>query len=120
MLLKTTENFSVLKQSGATLGFLLINFMDENAYLRMYVVSKRHIYNLSEFSHSKDLQKLITSYVPGTEEIASNFVFNIKFHLKSRSSIYMLLGVFIIFFSLSVNRFMNTKMQSFSLAKSQK
>jgi len=30
--------------------FLLINFMDENACLHVYVVSKQHTYNLSEYS----------------------------------------------------------------------
>jgi len=117
---ESNGKFFNLKQSGATLVFLLNNFMDENAYLHIYVVAKRLFFLFWEFSHGKDLHKLITSCVPGTEESASNFVINIKFDLKSRSSIYMLLGVFIIFFSLSVNRFLNTKMQSFPLAKSQK
>jgi len=41
--------------------------MDENAYLHVQIISKRHTYNLSEFSYSekvlngKDRQKLITS-----------------------------------------------------------
>jgi len=38
----------------------------------------------------------------------------------SRSSIYVLLGIFIIFLSLSESGFINDKMQSSSLAKSQK
>jgi len=47
------------------LVFLLISFIDENIYLHVYVVSKRHTYNLTEFSysekflHGKDGQKLI-------------------------------------------------------------
>jgi len=32
------------------LVFLLINFMDKNAYLHVYFISKQHTYNLSEFS----------------------------------------------------------------------
>jgi len=34
------------------LVFLLINFMDEKAYVNLYVVSKQHTYHLSEFSYS--------------------------------------------------------------------
>jgi len=37
-----------------------------------------------KFSQGKIRQKLITSEVPGTEESASNFVFNIKFVFKSK------------------------------------
>jgi len=39
--------------------------MDENIYLHVYAISKRHTYNLTEFSysekflHGKDGQKLI-------------------------------------------------------------
>jgi len=32
---ESNRKFFSLKQSGATLVFLLINFMDENAYLRI-------------------------------------------------------------------------------------
>jgi len=35
-------------------------------------------------NNSKDRQKLITTKVPGTEESASNFVFDIKIDLKSK------------------------------------
>ena len=112
-------NFKAVKRD---LVLLLINFMDENAYLHMYVVSKRHNITLSEFlnsgkfSQGKDRQKLITSQVPGSEKSASNFVFNIKFVLKSRRYIYILLCIFLIFCSLSENGFV----QSSSLAKLQK
>ena len=57
--------------------------------------------------------------VPGTEESASNFVFNIKFVFRSRRSIYVLRGIFFICLSLSENGFINAKIWS-SLTKSQK
>jgi len=56
-------NFEAVRR---VLVFLLINFMEENAYLRVYLVSRRYMNNLEnfliqEFLHGKDLQKLITS-----------------------------------------------------------
>jgi len=40
-------NFESVRRN---LVFLFINFMDQNAYLYVYVVSKQHTYNLSKFS----------------------------------------------------------------------
>jgi len=101
---ESTRKFFNFESGRRDVVLLLIHFMDENAYLYMRVVSKRHYIFLSvnflssgKFSQVTSRQKFITSLVPGTEESASNFFFNTKFVLKSRRSIYMLLGIFIIF-----------------------
>ena len=55
---ESNGKFFNLKQSGATLVFLPNNFVDDNAYLHIYIVSKPHIYNLSEFSYSGNFHKV--------------------------------------------------------------
>jgi len=43
---ESSRKSSILNQSGRRdFVFLLINFMDEKAYLNFYVVSKQHTYN---------------------------------------------------------------------------
>jgi len=64
---KSSRKLFHFESGKSDLVTLLINFMDENAYLNMHVVLKQHTYNLREFSytgkflHGKDHQKLITS-----------------------------------------------------------
>jgi len=49
-LTESSRKFFKFESVRFDLVFLLINFMDGNAYLHVCVVSKRHTYNLSEFS----------------------------------------------------------------------
>ena len=100
--------------------------MAENACSHQYVVPKRHIklwsnvLSSGKFSLGNDLQKLIMLESFGAEESYSNFIFNDELVFKSISSICILLGIFIIFCSLSENGFIKASMQSSSLPKSSK
>jgi len=60
----SSRKFFDFASARRDLVLLLINFMDENAYLHVYVVSKRHTYNferiflvLGNFHQGKDRQK---------------------------------------------------------------
>ena len=44
---ESSRKFFNFESVKSKLVFLLINFMDENAYLNVYVVSRQHTYNLS-------------------------------------------------------------------------
>lgn len=122
-----TESSSVFfkfESVSRDLVLLLISFMAENACSHLYVVPKRHIklwanfLSSGKFSQGNDRQNLIMSEASGTEESSSNFIFNDEFVFKSISSICILLGIFIIFCSLSENGFIKASMQFSSLAKS--
>ena len=104
----------------------LINFMAENAYLHVYIISKQHTYNfewfflvLENFHKVRIVRNWSCRKYQGLES-ASNLICNITFALKSRSSINILLDTSIIFLSLSENGFLIAKMQSSSLANPQK
>jgi len=44
---ESSRKFLIFESVRRNLILLLINFMDENAYLHVYVVSERHTYNQS-------------------------------------------------------------------------
>ena len=90
--------------------------MAENACSHLYFVKKRHI-NLwanvrssGIFSQGDDCQNWIMSEAFGAEEGSSNFILNDEFVFRSMSFICILLGIFIIFCSLSEYRFIKVSM----------
>ena len=92
--------------------------MAENVCSHLYVVSKRHIkpwanfLSSGKFSQGNDCQNLIMTDVFGTEERSSNLTFNDERVFKSISSNCILLGIFIMFCSLSENGFPKASTES--------
>jgi len=125
LLSESSRKFINFEWVTCDLVLLLTKLIDENAYLHVYIISKWHTYNfeqffsvLENFCEVKMIRNWSCRKYHGLKK-AHQILFSILNLLLSQELLFICYLAFY-YLSLSDIGFINAKMQTFSLAKSQK